>query len=60
MSSPKKKRKRRGKVRLSQRVSLIQKNDATMVKRDTLPQMQIQPPRDNGAVFKVKLKRKNG
>lgn len=68
-----KKRKLRGKIRISQRVSLEQKNDATRVapikerdysrkpvktSDDTLKKMNVQMPRTTGTVFKVKIKKK--
>ena len=68
-----KKRKLRGKIRISQRVSLEQKNDATRVapikerdysrkpvktSGDTLKKMNVQMPRTTGTVFKVKIKKK--
>lgn len=68
-----KKRKLRGKIRISQRVSLEQKNDAARVaptkerdyshkpvkaSGDTLKKMDVQMPRTTGAVFKVKIKKK--
>ena len=57
----KKGKKRKGKVKLTQRARIVEKNDATMVaKPDTAnyPRMQAQMPRSNGMVLKVKVKRK--
>ena len=54
-------KKRKGKIKISQRARLIEKNDATRVaKTDTTsyPRMRAQVPRSNGAVFKIKVKRK--
>ena len=55
-----KKRKRKGKIRVRQNVAIVPKdsirNDS--VKNDTLPRMQAQPPRNNGAVMKIKLKKR--
>lgn len=58
MPRPRKRRKIKGKVKLSQNVSLVQKNDKTRVKRDTLPQAPIQMPRDNGINMRVKIRKK--
>ena len=53
---PKPKRKpRKRKVKVSSQARVRKKND---VKNDTLPKMEVQPPRNNGAVMKVKLRRK--
>ena len=57
----KKGKKRNGKVKLTQRARIVEKNYATMVaKPDTAnyPRMQAQMPRSNGMVLKVKVKRK--
>ena len=51
----------KGKVKLTQRARIVEKNDATRVgKPDTAnyPRMQSQMPRSNGMVLKVKVKRK--
>ena len=53
--------KRKGKIKFKQTARLVEKNDATRVARtDTTkyPRMSAQLPRSNGAVFKIKLKRK--
>ena len=54
-------KKRKGKVKLTQRARIVEKNDATSVaKHETAnyPRMQSQMPRSNGMVLKVKVKRK--
>ena len=52
-------KKRKGKVKLTQRASIVEKNDATMVARsDTIPRMRAQMPRTVAPVFKVKLRKK--
>lgn len=54
-------KKRKGKIKFKQTARLVEKNDATRVERtDTTkyPRMSAQLPRSNGAVFKIKLKRK--
>lgn len=54
-------KKRKGKIKFRQSARIVQKNDATRVARtDTTsyPRMSAQLPRSNGAVFKIKLKRK--
>lgn len=54
-------KKRKGKIKFKQTARLVEKNDATRVARtDTTkyPRMSSQLPRSNGAVFKIKLKRK--
>ena len=54
-------KKRKGKIKFKQTAMLVEKNDATRVARtDTTkyPRMSAQLPRSNGAVFKIKLKRK--
>lgn len=56
-----KKRKRKGKIKISSSARLVQKNDATKVARlDTTnhPRMQAQMPRTVAPVFKVKLRKK--
>jgi hypothetical protein len=59
---PRKERKRvKGKVKLTQRARIVEKNNATRVEKpDTAnyPRMQAQMPRSNGMVLKVKVKRK--
>lgn len=45
-------KKRKGKIVVKEKVRLRKKNDTP---RDTMP---VQPPRDNGAVFKIKVRRK--
>ena len=54
-------KKRKGKIKFKQTARLVEKNDATSVERtDTTKyqRMSAQLPRSNGAVFKIKLKRK--
>ena len=53
-------KKRKGKVKLTQRARIVEKNDATMVsRRDTLkkaPVKNVLPT--NGITFKVKIRKK--
>ena len=54
-------KKRKGKIKFKQTARLVEKNDATSVARidnTKYPRMSAQLPRSNGAVFKIKLKRK--
>ena len=54
-------KKRKGKIKFKQTARIVEKNEATRVARtDTTkyPRMSAQLPRSNGAVFKIKLKRK--
>ena len=54
-------KKRKGKIKFKQTARLVEKNDATRVARTETtkyPRMSAQLPRSNGAVFKIKLKRK--
>lgn len=54
-------KKRKGKIKLTQRARIVEKNDATRVaKPDTAnyPRMQAQMPRTVAPVFKVKLRKK--
>jgi len=60
MPRPRKRRKIRGKVKLSQNAYLVQKNDNTRVKRDTLPQAPTRLAPDVGANFRIKIRKKNG
>ena len=56
------KAKKRGKIKFKES-AIIQKKDKTNVARpDTTkyPRMPAQRPRDNGTVFRVKIKRKGG
>lgn len=60
-SKPKAKKRVKGKIKLTQRARIVEKNDATRVANpDTAnyPCMQAQMPRSNGMVLKVKVKRK--
>ena len=55
------KKRVKGKVKLTQRARIVEKNDATMVgKPDTAnyPRMQARTPADVGVTFRVKIKRK--
>lgn len=60
MPKPKRKTgKRKGKIKLTQRARIIEKNDATRVARqDTFPRMAAQMPRTTAPVFKVKIRKK--
>ena len=62
MPKPKRKTgKRKGKIKLTQRARIVEKNDATRVARqDTIsyPRMQAQMPRTVAPVFRVKIKKK--
>ena len=53
-------KKRKGKIKISQRARLIEKNDATRVSRynDTIPKIARRIPQDNGVTFKIKVRRK--
>ena len=49
----------KGKVKLTQRARIVEKNDATRVARqDTFPTIQGRPPASVAPVFKVKLRKK--
>lgn len=56
--------KKKAKIKIKQNVQLVHKNDKTRVAKDTLQtyrQRQLSPtpmPRSNGAVFKVRIRRK--
>ena len=55
------KKRVKGKVKLTQRSRIVEKNDATRVgKPDTAnyPRMQARTPADVGVTFRVKIKRK--
>lgn len=57
------KRKRRAIMKVRQSARLVEKNDNTRVSRpDTSSQnrMSVQNPRNNGAVFRIKVRKKNG
>lgn len=59
MARPKKKRK--GKIKVKQRMRLVHGNDATRVSKnavDTFPRMPAQMPRTVAPVFKIKIKPK--
>lgn len=53
-------KKRRGKIKVRQSARIVQKNDATRVSFDTLAtrRMNAQMPRNAGATFRVKLRKK--
>lgn len=61
MVTPKKKRtrpkKRKGSVVVSQKAKIVKKGGQT-AKKDTLPNAPTPMPRNNGAVFKVRIKKK--
>jgi hypothetical protein len=61
MPTPKKKRskakKKKGRIVVSQKAKIVKKGTQT-AKKDTLQRMDAQMPRTNGAVLKVKIKRK--
>lgn len=50
MAKPKKR-----KLRVRQKTRVRKKSEE---KKDTIPRMQAQPPRNNGAVMKIKIKRR--
>lgn len=62
-STKTKARKRvKGKVKLTQRARIVEKNDATSVAKPdaaNYPRMQAQMPRTVGTVFKVKIRKNN-
>ena len=51
----KKPKKRKGKIKVSQKARVRKKNEQP---KDTIPRMKAQMPRTTGAVLKVKLKQK--
>lgn len=60
-SKTKSRKRVKGKVKLTQRARILEKNDATRVAKpdaSNYPRMQSQMPRSNGMVLKVKVKRK--
>lgn len=53
-------KKRKGRVKLTQRVRLVEKNDATSVAKPAITQrllLKSYVP-DNGATFKIRIRRK--
>ena len=52
--------KRKGKIKITQRAQIKEKNDATRVSRynDTIPKIRQVMPQDNGANFKIRIRRK--
>lgn len=60
-SKPKAKKRVKGKVKLTQRARIVEKNDATRVAKPdaaNYPRMQARAPADVGVTFRVKIKRK--
>ena len=61
MATPKKNRskakKRKGRIVVSQKAKIVKKGGQT-AKKDTLPNAPTPMPRNNGAVFKVRIKKK--
>lgn len=55
MAKPTKPKKRKGKIKVSQKARVRKKSEQP---KDTMPRMKAQMPRSNGIVFKVKVKRK--
>jgi len=49
-------RKRKGKVKVSQKAKIRQKNDTTA--NDSIKKAKAQLPRDNGANFKITIRKK--
>jgi len=63
MAKIKRKSKRRGRIRIKESAQLVHKNDKTRVSKDTIggskvPRMETQMPRNAGATFKVKIRKK--
>lgn len=59
MARPKKKRK--GKIKVKQRMRLVHGNDATRVSKnavDTFPRMPARPPADVAPTFRIKIRKK--
>ncbi len=52
MGKPK---KRKRKIKVSQKARVRKKSEQP---KDTIPRMQAQPPRNNGAVMKIKIKKR--
>lgn len=60
MPKPKKKKqKRRVKFEVRQRMTLVEKNDNTRVARKIYPKAPTRIAGDNGANFRIKIRRKN-
>ena len=53
-------KKRKGKIKISQKARIVKRNDTdTLARPDArIPMLKRRIPQDNGATFKVKLKRK--
>ena len=49
-------RKRKGKVKVTQKAKIRQKNDTTT--NDSIKKAKAQLPRDNGANFKITIRKK--
>lgn len=49
-------RKRKGKVKITQKAEIRQRSDSTA--NDTIKKAKTQLPRDNGANFKITIKKK--
>ena len=59
MSKPKKKKQRRRvKIEMRQRMTLVEKNDKTRVARKVYPSNKMRMPTDAGLNFRIKLRRK--
>ena len=56
MAKTTKTKKRKGKIKVSQKAHVRKKSEQP---KDTMPRMKAQMPRTTGAVLKIKLKRKN-
>ena len=54
MAKPTKPKKRKGKIKVSQKARVRKKSEQP---KDTIPRMKAQMPRTNGVVLKVKIKR---
>lgn len=54
-NKPKKTKKRKGKIRVKTGAKVVKKDS---VRNDTVPRMQEQLPRSNGAVLKVKMRKR--
>ena len=62
MANPRKRTtsgRRKAKIKFTQRTRLVEKNDATRVARyDTFPMIRRVMPQDNGANFKIRIRKK--
>lgn len=52
--------KRKAKIKFTQKTRIVEKNDATRMSRynDTIPMMKRVMPQDNGANFKIRIRKK--